>query len=116
MLRDAEGRERRDGWCTPDLPRADISNQFYMVVLLMCAEARRLGRDADVALTFMVFIASWACSMVSIASHSVVCGRRSWLMICILSSEVLVEVRASGAAILCDTSATVGGKGPNKYQ
>jgi hypothetical protein len=52
-------------------------------------------------LTFMVFIASWACSMVSIESHSVVCGRRSWLMICILSSEVLMEVRASGAAILC---------------
>jgi len=50
-----------------------------------------------VTLTFMVFIASWACSMVSMVSHSFVCGRRSWLMICILSSEVLSEVRASGA-------------------
>lgn len=64
-------------------------------------------------LTFMVFIASWACSMVSIASHSVACGRRSWLMICILSSEVLMEVIAS---IICYAIETQPSTNPNLFQ
>jgi hypothetical protein len=101
VLRDAEGRERPDGWCAPDLCRTDIISLKLHVVLMKKKPGMRV-----VALTFMVFIASWACSIVSIASHSVVCGRRSWLMICILSSEVLMEVRGSSAAaamILCYT-------------
>jgi hypothetical protein len=105
VLRDAEGRERRDGWCATDLPYA-ISGLH--VVLVLKPGIR------DVALTFMVIIASWACSMVSIVSHSDVCGRRSWLMICMLSSEVLMEVRASGkasgaVAILCYVDTTKAG-------
>lgn len=89
VLRDAEGRERGDGWCAPDLRHRHQSTRLLMKPWW---------------LTFMVFIASWACSMVSIASHSVVCGRRSWLTIFILSSEALMEVRTSGAdvaIILC---------------
>jgi hypothetical protein len=60
----------------------------------LCA-AVWIPRPVREVLTFIVFIASWACSMVSIASHSVVCGRRSWLTISILSSDNLMELRAS---------------------
>ena len=47
----------------------------------------------------MVLIAACACSMVSISSHSTVCGSTSWLTISILLSDVRMEV--SGAIVSC---------------
>lgn len=43
-------------------------------------------------ITFMDFMASCASSMEFIGSHSVVCGRTSWLIISISSSDVRKEV------------------------
>ena len=45
--------------------------------------------------TFIVLIASCACSIVSTSIHSVVWGSKSWFMISILSSEVLMDASAA---------------------
>jgi len=71
VLRDAERRERRDSWCAPDLPP-----RKQCVHSVRCVGWRWRWRWRC-ARTFIVFIASWACAMLSMDCHSVVCGRRS---------------------------------------
>ena len=58
----------------PRICRTKKNKKNKHVELYAAVWIRRPGREMP---TFIVFIASWACSMVSIASHSVVCGRRS---------------------------------------
>ena len=59
-------------------------------------DARRgcSARSGDLQ-TFIVLIASCACSIVSTLIHSVVWGSKSWFMISILSSEVLIDASAA---------------------
>lgn len=85
MLSERERCERRDRRCAPNLQPPSVSTM---------RGGGCSARSGDLQ-TFIVLIASCACSIVSTSIHSVVWGSKSWFMISILSSEVLMDASAA---------------------